>query len=1242
LEERRLLATLTVTSTADAGAGSLRDAIVMANGNGVADTIEFNIPAADPGFNGTWWTITLASDLPTLTESGTNILGSTQTANQGDTNVGQLGTGGFVGVDNLPLPKYERPEIAINVNGNKSFNMVGTASSIQIEGLAIHGDTGTNSFGGGGGNDALISSNGTGSGRVIGPDAMGNGNAVIVGLLPDGTVPAVKQARFGVRTHSSTTTTVRNSLVAENGRGGIDSVRSSTVMFVYGSEVFNNGWNSVDHDGIDINGINGEVIGNLSYNNVTADLVPRPNAGNGIELGSQDGGTGFNLVENNTSYGNTSSGVGIRSGATGNIVRKNVVYQNRVGISVNDEGITPTNINDLTQNSIFNNTGLGIDLTPLLTGPGGYDGVTLNDQGDLDTGSNDLNNFPIIDSALLSGGNLTVTGFAEPGARIELFVAAPDASGFGEGQTFVASFTEGSANDLDGGTGMYGPMFNGLTVSAAAITTNRFTFVIPAGAVVGGTPLTSTATSPSGSTSEFAPVILAQNSLGIDIEKSTNGQDADLPTGPVLAVGSMATFQYVVTNTGSLPLKNVTVTDDQGVMPLFQGGDTNNNMLLDTTETWIYEASIVVTAGQYANIGTATGQDATNTIPGMVSDNDPSHHFGQLSVLPNDPNELPVNVFVGCVQSTFAETQAVAANANQQIVIAYAGSGTGDGDGVFVRFIDGGVFVGPEMLVNTTTTGNQTFPSAAIGSGGESVVVWSGRGVGDSDGGIFFQLYDNTFAPQGTETRVNVTTSSFQHKPLVSIAPDGTFVVVWSGKGIGDIDSGVFARRYAANGTPLTGELRVNTTSAYYQQEPSIAIANDGTFLITWSGNGPGDMSGIFYQRFDAMANPVGVETLVNTTVVGTQKLPSIGIDDLGTFTIAWSGNGVGDTAGVFLQRFSAAGAPIGGEVRVNTTTIAAQEDASIAVAPDGVAVVTWTSASQDGAIGGVIGQEFDAAGAKFGGEFIINTTTLGDQKHSSVAMAGNTGFVVAWSGRGVGDDSGVFTRRFARNPAIPHNLIAADGQGAGAEAISVAMIAGSVEEAVRRWTASGMVTTAQLAALGSVDYVIADLSPGILAMAGGGRITIDIDAAGHGWFIDATPGDDSEFTVVTAATERTALESSAAFDRIDLLTVLLHEMGHVMGLPHIDLAGHVMSDVLGKGTRRSVVPPPPLQVDRVIASLQLADPVADPIAPVIAKLATTSPVTADSGHKSGSTEGGDATVSSTTVAVDEAIKLLA
>lgn len=101
------------------------------------------------------------------------------------------------------------------------------------------------------------------------------------------------------------------------------------------------------------------------------------------------------------------------------------------------------------------------------------------------------------------------------------------------------------------------------------------------------------------------------------------------------------------------------------------------------------------------------------------------------------------------------------------------------------------------------------------------------------------------------------------------------------------------------------------------------------------------------------------------------------------------------------------------------------------------------------------------------------------------------------------------------------------------------------VEAAIARWIAAGA-TEAQVAALRSVDFSISNL-PGIhLGSATPGGITIDSDGAGFGWFIDTTPGDDVEFA--GTGTARAGLEGGAA-TRIDLLTVVLHEPGHTIGL---------------------------------------------------------------------------------------------
>ena len=96
-----------------------------------------------------------------------------------------------------------------------------------------------------------------------------------------------------------------------------------------------------------------------------------------------------------------------------------------------------------------------------------------------------------------------------------------------------------------------------------------------------------------------------------------------MPPGPFITPGALVTWTYVVTNTGNTPLAGVVVTDNQpGVTPVFQGGDTDGDTMLDLTETWTYTATDAsANVGQYENVGTVVAQ-------GGVSDADASHYFG--------------------------------------------------------------------------------------------------------------------------------------------------------------------------------------------------------------------------------------------------------------------------------------------------------------------------------------------------------------------------------------------------------------------------------------------------------------------------------------------------------------------------------------------------------------------------------------------------------------------------------------
>lgn len=122
------------------------------------------------------------------------------------------------------------------------------------------------------------------------------------------------------------------------------------------------------------------------------------------------------------------------------------------------------------------------------------------------------------------------------------------------------------------------------------------------------------------------------------------------------------------------------------------------------------------------------------------------------------------------------------------------------------------------------------------------------------------------------------------------------------------------------------------------------------------------------------------------------------------------------------------------------------------------------------------------------------------------------------------------------------------------------------LEEAIRQWSNLPMAEELQTR-LAQVKIEVADLSGVTLARVLGDTILIDTSAAGYGWFIDPTPSDNEEFALDTGEGRLLANATSAASGRIDLLTVLVHEIGHVLGLSH-DSTFAVMAETLPSSER--------------------------------------------------------------------------
>lgn len=208
-----------------------------------------------------------------------------------------------------------------------------------------------------------------------------------------------------------------------------------------------------------------------------------------------------------------------------------------------------------------------------------------------------------------------------PGEEVTFTVVVTNDSAATDPVT-ITSLTDSVHGDLNGQGDCAVPQTiqpgNSHTCSFTALVEGTETNVVSAsGADDEGTPV---------SASDDATVGMVNPS--IDIEKSTNGVDADQAPGPDVLVGSTVEWTYVVVNTGDVALTGIAVTDDQGVS-VSCPADT-----LQPGGTMTCEASGVAVSGQYANTGTATGTatdaDVDTT---LVSDEDDSHYIGRTPAI---------------------------------------------------------------------------------------------------------------------------------------------------------------------------------------------------------------------------------------------------------------------------------------------------------------------------------------------------------------------------------------------------------------------------------------------------------------------------------------------------------------------------------------------------------------------------------------------------------------------------------
>ncbi|HEY0099821.1 MAG TPA: carboxypeptidase regulatory-like domain-containing protein, partial [Pyrinomonadaceae bacterium] len=437
--------------------------------------------------------------------------------------------GCFLGTDANGTAKFadeSREGVSINAS---TGNVIGGTTPATRNVISGHRLNGINIFGAGAGNNLV-------QGNLIGTDktgaaALGNGQVGVSisgfnGNVIGGTTAAARNVISGNHTGLQIFTganAVQGNYIGTDASGTVDLGNSGVGLFMQGGasnliggltptpgQAPGNIISGNGSAGIDINGnespghtIQGNLIGvdvggasalpnngdgisirNSGGGNLVGDAnaagrnVVSANAGHGISLNNNNNSLRNNYVgvgsDGAAALGNTQNGVLINSRDDNALASNRIAFNGQDGIAVNFFSLAGVN-NSFLSNSIFSNTGLGIDL--------GNNGLTANDAGDADAGANNLQNFPVVSSALFSNGAATASGTLNSTANT----------------TFTLEFFSNAACDNNG----EGQTLAGTTSVTTDAGGNATFSLVLSNALVAGQFVTATATDPTGNTSEF-------------------------------------------------------------------------------------------------------------------------------------------------------------------------------------------------------------------------------------------------------------------------------------------------------------------------------------------------------------------------------------------------------------------------------------------------------------------------------------------------------------------------------------------------------------------------------------------------------------------------------------------------------------------------------------------------------------------------------------------------------------------
>ena len=391
---------------------------------------------------------------------------------------------------------------------------------------------------------------------------------------------------------------------------------------------------------------------------------------------------------------------------------------------------------------------------------------------------------------------------------------------------------------------------------------------------------------------------------------------------------------------------------------------------------------------------------------------------------------------------------AISSTTNGGFVVWQDNVTDGDSWGISARRLDATLSGALSTFrVNATGAGSQENPRVALLKNGGAAFVWQGGKLG------FQHIYARFLTPTNTflttnDLPVSTFTNNFQINPALAVLTNGNVVVVWASYNQAASNSmqDVYAQILSPTGTAIGTNFLVNQFTSYNQRTPAIAALPGGGFVVAWvseqqrqlaatggtnstyisSTTGLNPSVDIYARLFTASGSAAAGEFLVNTDNNPAAN-PAVAAATDGSFLVTWTARDLANpTNSLDVYGRTFASDVVGGTVFYVNSHLYGDQYVPRVSALGLDYLVTWTSLGQDGSREGVYGQLVHNDGTLTGGEFRVNTTTLGQQLQPTVASDGVSQFLVVWTSfTGYPNTFDLFAQRYHNAMAILQPLAA-------------------------------------------------------------------------------------------------------------------------------------------------------------------------------------------------------------------------